>query len=295
MSMTVQEPNRAGRAGSRGEAEERMDLVERTAAGAHRALRHPAPAYLHETQIVSPPRVAAGERGGSAVRCCAARSRPRRGVDRHVVRSKASAPAGVWAFLGGVAGFVLAAVVNGIADPDPVSAYKKRHAGAEPSVEVGDDDGRASTLCRLAEDVAASQAWKHGHIDPDPSLWVVAVGRGALGPRPGAAPAAPRRGRGGRNARDRAARDPQGDRVGRRRPRPRGGQPREIRRLARELGRLTDDAGGSTTASVESVRRQLAVVIPVRQRASSRATGSEWCSSTRPARTASINWSSASS
>jgi hypothetical protein len=72
MSMTVQEPNRAGRAGSRGEAEERMDLVERTAPGAHRALRHPAPAYLDETQIVSPPRVAAGERGGSAVRCCAA-------------------------------------------------------------------------------------------------------------------------------------------------------------------------------------------------------------------------------
>jgi hypothetical protein len=140
MSMTVQEPNRAGRAGSRGEAEERTDLVERTAAGAHRALRHPAPAYLDETQIVSPPRVAAGERGGSAVRCCAARSRPRRGVDRQVVRSKASAPAGVWAFLGGVAGFVLAAIVNGIVDPDPVSAYKKRHAGAEPSVEVGADD-----------------------------------------------------------------------------------------------------------------------------------------------------------
>jgi hypothetical protein len=128
MSMTVQEPNRAGRAGSRGEAEERTDLVERTAPGAHRALRHPDHAYLDETQIVSPPRVAAGERGGSAVRCCAARSRPRRGVDRQVVRSKASAPAGVWALLGGVAGFVLAAIVNGIADPDPVSAYKKRHA-----------------------------------------------------------------------------------------------------------------------------------------------------------------------
>src|SRR3954463_2632417 len=107
MSMTVQEPNRAATAGSRREAEERTDLVERTAPGAHRALRHPAPAYLDETQIASPPRVAAGERGGSAVRCCAARSRPRRGVDRHVVRSKASAPAGVWAFLGGVAGFVL--------------------------------------------------------------------------------------------------------------------------------------------------------------------------------------------
>jgi hypothetical protein len=81
----------------------------------------------------------------------------------------------VWAFLGGVAGFVFAAIVNGIVDPDPVSAYKKRHAGAEPSVEVGDDDVRASTLCRLAEDVAASQAWQHGHIDPDrllgASLW----------------------------------------------------------------------------------------------------------------------------
>jgi len=72
MSMTVQEPNKAATAGSRGGAEERTDLVERTAPGAHRALRHPAPAYVDETQIVSPPRVAAGERGGSAVRCCAA-------------------------------------------------------------------------------------------------------------------------------------------------------------------------------------------------------------------------------
>ena len=35
--------------------------------------------------------------------------------------------------------------------------------------------------------------------------------------------------------------------------------------------------------------------VAVRQRTRSRATGSGWCSSTRPARTASINWSSASS
>jgi hypothetical protein len=54
MSMTVQEPNREATAGSRGEAEERTDLVERTAPGAHRALRHPASAYLDETHIVSP-------------------------------------------------------------------------------------------------------------------------------------------------------------------------------------------------------------------------------------------------
>ncbi len=81
----------------------------------------------------------------------------------------------VWAFLGGVGGFAVAAIVNAFVDPDPVDAYKKRHAGAEPSVEVGPDDVRASTLCRLAADVAASRAWKHGHIDPDrllgASLW----------------------------------------------------------------------------------------------------------------------------
>jgi hypothetical protein len=294
MSMTVQEPNRAGRAGSRGEAEERMDLVERTAPGAHRALRHPAPAYLDETQIVSPPRVAAGERGGSAVRCCAA-----------VSTSSGCRPTGR-AVEGERAGRRLGVPRRGRRVRPRGDRQRDRRSGPGERVQEAPRGcravrrgqrgrRRASTLCRLAEDVAASQAWKHGHIDPDPSLWVVAVGRGALGPRPGAAPAAPRRGRGGRNARDRAARDPRGDRVGRRRPRPRGGQPREIRRLARELGRLTDDAGGSTTASVESVRRQLAVVIPVRQRASSRATGSEWCSSTRPARTASINGSSASS
>jgi hypothetical protein len=45
-----------------------------------------------------------------------------------------------------------------------------------------------------------------------------------------------------------------------------------------------DDAGGPMTASIDALRRQLLVVIPVRQRARSRATGSEWCSSTRPAR-----------
>lgn len=73
----------------------------------------------------------------------------------------------LWGAAGAVAGLLVVVLVVMIVSPDPMRAYQKRNGGTDPFVDVGEGNVQAARLCQLAEDIASSNAWKQGRIDPD--------------------------------------------------------------------------------------------------------------------------------